>query len=819
MTSHASSSVATAQPSFSYDVFLSFHGEDTRENFTDHLYTALKQVSIHTFYDDAIERGKLLKSELKKVIHESAVSLIVFSKNYASSKLCLDEVSLIIEEHETSSSKHEVIPVFYNVDLSDILHQTGSFKNAFDGYDDLIKEEKNLREKIKLLNKVGEWRDSLEKAATFAGIEIKARSDSNFINNIVNVVIKKIDIKSPYIKDKLVGIKDDVAKIESWLQDPSPHAAVLIIHGMGGIGKTTIAKHIFNNLNHGTNYDASCFLANINDMSNQHGGLISLQSHLLSEVSNKKNEETIWNLEEGTKKVTDAISNKKVFLILDDVTTSEQLDVLLGPKSFYRGSKVIITTRHAWLLSKAFRVPPKVHYATTLSTDEAIELFILHAFHQDQPSKPYTDLTMLLVHHCKGVPLALKVLGSSLHGREVDAWKATVCKLEGIPLHELQEGLLIDTKTVKEEEIKERDVKNKLQRFSSEEFGKQIESIVGKVFQNEMQLAVEKVFGRLPRSSDGTTSLQLRFQTVLLPSYFTGNRIESKDKSAIKLELYDGISNEIVTSGPLSSLKIIIVPLDGDFPFGDHEDWLQSDFDAIVVHAREGRPLLTGDLVVTLKNGVADLGNVVFTDNSSWRRSRKFRLGAKAENANVGLRIREARSQAFLVRDSRIESYKKHHPPGMGDDTWRLERIAKNGVLHHHLLSHKIRTVKDLLQIYNTNESFLIELLGGPKNEKSKKIIEHAKECVLDDKLYIYKCNGIGLLFNSILEVVGATFDDKYHISINELTDIQKFSVELAKKEAYKNFQVMLPIDDLSVVASPVVESNLPHAHPLGNAG
>ncbi|CAI9298948.1 unnamed protein product [Lactuca saligna] len=159
--------MATVQPYALYDVFLSFRGE-TRKNFTDHLYTALKQSGIRTFRDDdAMDRGKLLKPELKKAIHKSAVSLIVFSKSYASSKWCLDEVLMIIEEHESLSSKHEVIPVFYNVEPSDVRNQRGSFKEAFDGYDDIIKAETDHQKKREWLEKVGAWRDSLRKAATF----------------------------------------------------------------------------------------------------------------------------------------------------------------------------------------------------------------------------------------------------------------------------------------------------------------------------------------------------------------------------------------------------------------------------------------------------------------------------------------------------------------------------------------------------------------------------------------------------------------------------------------------------------------------------
>ncbi|KAI3715541.1 hypothetical protein L6452_22527 [Arctium lappa] len=360
--------------------------------------------------------------------------------------------------------------------------------------------------------------------------------------------------------------------------------------------------------------------------------------------------------------------------------------------------------------------------------------------------------------------------------------------------------------------------RNVMLRFSSEELGATLEPLIRRTVQDELQRAFQNFLCTSPRSpSDALeprsqTSLQLRFQTRLHPTFFTGSRIESEDNNAIKLVLYDANVNKIVSSGPFSSLKVVIVPLDGDFSADDHEDWSQTDFDAKVIYARDGkRPLLTGDLVLTLKGGVVELGDVVFTDNSSWRRSRKFRLGAKAQNATTGVRIREARSEAFIVKDQRGESYKKHHPPYLGDDIWRLEKIAKDGVWHSRLASHRIYTVKDFLQVYNIKESSLCALLGGPDNNIWKAIIKHAKTCVLDDNLYMYNsvADEIGILFDSTLKVVGATFDGENHLSMNEVAEYQMPVVQALKEQMKKHLDGMVPLDDLSVVATPLLASNL----------
>ncbi|KAL7257928.1 hypothetical protein ACSBR1_004114 [Camellia fascicularis] len=114
----------------SYHVFLSFRGEDTRKTFTDHLYTALVHTRFHTFKDDNdIERGENIKFELQKAIQGSRISIVVFSKDYASSSWCLDELVMIPKRRKTT--RHVVLPIFYHIDPSHVRKQMGSFKEAF----------------------------------------------------------------------------------------------------------------------------------------------------------------------------------------------------------------------------------------------------------------------------------------------------------------------------------------------------------------------------------------------------------------------------------------------------------------------------------------------------------------------------------------------------------------------------------------------------------------------------------------------------------------------------------------------------------------
>lgn len=155
----------------------------------------------------------------------------------------------------------------------------------------------------------------------------------------------------------------------------------------------------------------------------------------------------------------------------------------------------------------------------------------------------------------------------------------------------------------------------------------------------------------------GGRNLQLQFRSRLSLPLFTGGKVEGEDGAAIHVVLVDASTGRFVTTGPESLAKLDVVVLEGDFNNEDGEDWTREDFDGHVVKEREGkRPLLTGDLQVTLKDGVGTLGELTFTDNSSWIRSRKFRLGLKVTSGCCeGIRIREAKTDAFTVKDHRGE--------------------------------------------------------------------------------------------------------------------------------------------------------------------
>jgi hypothetical protein len=133
--------------------------------------------------------------------------------------------------------------------------------------------------------------------------------------------------------------------------------------------------------------------------------------------------------------------------------------------------------------------------------------------------------------------------------------------------------------------------------------------------------------------------------------------VDGEQGSGIHVALLDADTGQIVSRGPEASMKLDIVVLEGDFAADDEENWTREEFENALVRERDGkRPLLAGELSVMLKDGVGTLSELTFTDNSSWIRSRKFRIGVKvSDSVFEGLQIREAVTEAFTVKDHRGE--------------------------------------------------------------------------------------------------------------------------------------------------------------------
>ena len=149
-------------PGIKNDVFISFQGPKIRNGFLSHLIKDLKRNQIDFFVDERLDRGVDISSTLLKEIEASQISLVIFSKYYARSTWCLEELVKILECKKFYDQI--VIPVFYNIDPSHVRNQKGTYEHAFSQHEQKLKANKKLQI----------WRSALDEAAKLTGYHYKS---------------------------------------------------------------------------------------------------------------------------------------------------------------------------------------------------------------------------------------------------------------------------------------------------------------------------------------------------------------------------------------------------------------------------------------------------------------------------------------------------------------------------------------------------------------------------------------------------------------------------------------------------------------------
>ncbi|KAH1151332.1 hypothetical protein GYH30_045030 [Glycine max] len=430
--------------SSSYDVFLSFRGEDTRHGFTGNLYNVLRERGIDTFIDDEeLQKGHEITKALEEAIEKSKIFIIVLSENYASSSFCLNELTHILNFTKGKSDR-SILPVFYKVDPSDVRYHRGSFGEA------LANHKKNL--KSNNMEKLQIWKMALQQVSNFSGHHFQPDGDKyeyDFIKEIVESVSSKVNRNLLYVSDVPVGLESPVLEVMSLLDVGADDAVHMVgIHGLGGVGKTTLAVAVYNSI--ACHFEACCFLENVRETSNKKG-LESLQNILLSKtVGDMKIEVT--NSREGTDIIKRKLKEKKVLLVLDDVNEHEQLQAIIdSPDWFGRGSRVIITTRDEQLL--VLHNVKRTYKVRELNEKHALQLLTQKAFGLEKKVDPsYHDILNRAVTYASGLPLALKVIGSNLFGKSIEEWESALNGYERSPDKSIYMTLKVSYDALNEDE-------------------------------------------------------------------------------------------------------------------------------------------------------------------------------------------------------------------------------------------------------------------------------------------------------------------------------------------------------------------------------
>ncbi|CAN1779383.1 Disease resistance protein L6 [Linum perenne] len=398
-------------PSVEYEVFLSFRGPDTRNQITDILYRFLCRTKIHTFKDDnELHNGEEIGSNLLQAIDQSKIYVPIISKNYAHSKWCLIELAEIIRRQE-QDTRRIILPIFYMVDPRDVRHQTGPYENAFQEHCKKFDE-----------TTIKNWKDALNKIGALKGWQ-GVVADEVSADLFSRLSKENFTLET----DELVGTDDHVDVVVEKLNLDSKNLTMVGLHGMGGIGKTTIAKAVYNKIS--SRFDRCCFVENIQEIQAQ------------KDVAHDSG---------GRKMIKERVSRFKSLIVLDDVDEKFRfLDILGSPKDFVSESRFIITSRNVNVLITLIENEYKLYEVGSLNHPHSLELFCKHAFRKNSPPVDYETLADDIVHTTGGLPLTLKVIGSLLYRQETAFWKDKLEQLrETLQLDQVMDRLKISYDTL-----------------------------------------------------------------------------------------------------------------------------------------------------------------------------------------------------------------------------------------------------------------------------------------------------------------------------------------------------------------------------------
>ncbi|KAH0878419.1 hypothetical protein Bca4012_071546 [Brassica carinata] len=425
-----------------YDFFLSFRGEDTRHTVVERLYNKLheKEKKARIFRDnEGMERGEEINPSLIAGIEDSAASLVVFSPCYADSHWCLDELATLCDV--SSSLDRPMIPIFYKVDPNHVRKQSGRFVEDFETHAIRFTKEEMQR-----------WRGAMKIVGNLPGfIYREGENEDEMIGLVVKRVLAEKNNTPEKVGEYTVGLESRVDDLMNLVDFKSScDVQILGLYGMGGIGKTTLAKAFYNKIVDNFK-EQRVFISNVRERSSGQDGLVNLQKTLITELLGLVPE--IEDVDRGRDMIREEVHEKKILVVLDDIDNVDQVDTLIGERSWYgEGTLIVITTRDEEILN---RLSVSLKYEVNcLSEEQAVKLFSYHSLRKEKPTGSLIKLSENIVKITRLLPLAVEVFGSLFYDKKEKEWLVQLKKLEYTKPNGLQDVLKLSFDSLDDEEKK-----------------------------------------------------------------------------------------------------------------------------------------------------------------------------------------------------------------------------------------------------------------------------------------------------------------------------------------------------------------------------